>query len=109
MLNPNSTLSSNRSSSCKLGYLSHGFLDRSHPTMSNYSTWQRRTVNAFSVSRLLQLRNPWGNHSWKGDWNFASRLWTPQLLEKLKPPKEDNGTFWISFQDTVKYFSSAEI
>ncbi|CAG7688980.1 unnamed protein product, partial [Allacma fusca] len=43
-----------------------------------------------------------GAHSSKGDWNFASRLWTPELSEKLKPPKEDDGTFWISFQDTVK-------
>ncbi|CAG7727607.1 unnamed protein product, partial [Allacma fusca] len=67
-----------------------------------YSILQVRSISGL---RLLQLRNPWGDHSWKGDWNKASRLWTPQLLEMLKPPKEDDGTFWISFQDTVKYFS----
>ena len=27
--------------------------------------------------RLLQLRNPWGDSEWKGDWSDHSHLWTP--------------------------------
>ncbi|CAG7816791.1 unnamed protein product, partial [Allacma fusca] len=65
-------------------------------------------VRAISGLRLMQLRNPWGKHSWKGDWNQTSRLWTSELVEKLNPSKDNDGTFWISFQDAVKYFSEAD-
>ncbi|CAG7733320.1 unnamed protein product, partial [Allacma fusca] len=70
-----------------------------------YSVLQVRSIRGL---RLLQLRNPWGKHSWKGDWSLGSRLWTSELLEKLNPSKENDGTFWISFQDTVKYFPEAD-
>jgi len=29
--------------------------------------------------RLLQVRNPWGNTEWKGDWCDTSDKWTPEL------------------------------
>lgn len=32
---------------------------------------------------LVQLRNPWGSHSWRGDWSATSPLWTPQMRKAL--------------------------
>lgn len=55
--------------------------------------------------RLLRLRNPWGRYSWKGDWSDGSSLWSSELREKLMPKGADDGVFWISFDDMLKYFS----
>ncbi len=62
--------------------------------------------------RLLQVRNPWGRISWRGNWSFNSPSWTPELLELFKiNPREmnynaENGVFWISFFDFLKFFHS---
>jgi hypothetical protein len=29
--------------------------------------------------KLVQMRNPWGNFEWKGDWGDSSDCWTPEL------------------------------
>lgn len=54
-------------------------------------------------SRLVRLRNPWGHYSWRGDWSDSSPLWTPELREQLIPHGADEGVFWMSFQDVLKY------
>lgn len=28
------------------------------------------------LTRIVQCRNPWGKHEWKGDWSDSSRKWT---------------------------------
>ena len=87
-------------------------------------------------NRLIQLRNPWGRYSWTGDWSENSRLWTPEicralgLKSKLRNSQKfeftsfrqednhyfninrsnyDQGVFWISLFDFVKYFYSIDI
>lgn len=52
--------------------------------------------------RLLQIRNPWGHFSWKGDWSDSSDKWTPQLRQQLMPYGLSGGVFWISFDDVLK-------
>lgn len=32
--------------------------------------------NSGEIVKILQLRNPWGNFEWKGDWGDASDCWT---------------------------------
>ncbi|KAJ6242858.1 calpain-15 [Anaeramoeba flamelloides] len=54
--------------------------------------------------QLLQLRNPWGDTEWNGDWSDKSPLWTKRLKVKLGWKDEDDGTFWMSFQDFVKEY-----
>ena len=59
--------------------------------------------------RLIRLRNPWGHFSWKGDWSDSSKLWTPGLKARLMPHGSDDGLFWMSFSDMLKYFDSIDV
>ncbi|KAJ3432911.1 calpain-15 [Anaeramoeba flamelloides] len=54
--------------------------------------------------QLLQLRNPWGDTEWTGDWSDKSPLWTKRLKMKLGWQDVDDGTFWMPFQDFVKEY-----
>lgn len=48
---------------------------------------------------------------WKGDWSDDSPLWTPELRDELMPDGcvSEDGTFWISFSDVLKYFDCIDI
>lgn len=60
--------------------------------------------------RLLQLRNPWGHYVWTGDWSDNSNKWTMDLRFELMPNgSTHDGTFWISFNDVLKYFDCIDI
>ena len=61
--------------------------------------------------RLCKLRNPWGIQSWKGDWSKTSSMWNdfPDVKTLLKPETEDDGVFWLNWQDLRDYFASCEI
>lgn len=61
-------------------------------------------------TKLVQLRNPWGNFEWQGDWGDNSKCWTPQLKKQLNVVDDANdGTFWMSFFDFSQYFSRIQI
>ena len=59
--------------------------------------------------KLLKLRNPWGSGEWLGDWSDRSPMWTPELREELGIVEENDGTFVISFEDYLKYYSDTDI
>ncbi|KAH8054620.1 peptidase [Aureococcus anophagefferens] len=51
---------------------------------------------------LVQLRNPWGDHEWKGSWSKGSKEWSkhPAVAEALgMKNKRTDGTFYMSFSD----------
>ena len=48
--------------------------------------------------RLLRVRNPWGNHEWKGRWSDGSREWTKELLKHFDYTFADDGTFYMCFE-----------
>ena len=65
-------------------------------------------VNEFKhngkIVKLLKLRNPWGRHEWNGAWSDKSSEWTPELDAMLDHTNEDDGTFFIPFNDMlIKY------
>ena len=67
--------------------------------------------------RLVCLRNPWGAFEWKGDWSDTSKMWkTHPLVRALLKPEtmvskadKDDGLFWMSWEDFLKYFSSVDV
>ena len=61
--------------------------------------------------RLLKLRNPWGRTEWEGRWGDAdmARPENARMRAKLGWKKEDDGIFWIGWQDFVQYFTSISI
>ena len=64
---------------------------------------------ARGLERLLKIRNPWGRIEWKGDWSDNSALWTPALRQQVGSKVEDDGYFFMRFEDYVRSFSSTDI
>jgi len=57
------------------------------------------------VTRLVKIRNPWGNFEWKGDWSDQSPLWTEELRRELNyDPNPEDGIFFMNIRDYNKYF-----
>lgn len=56
-------------------------------------------------TRLVKLRNPWGEKEWTGDWSDNSNRWTPELKEQLSVENKDDGIFFMQYEDFIKYFS----
>eukprot|EP00900_Chrysochromulina_parva_P012449 jgi/Chrpa1/21204/Chrysochromulina_OHIO_Genome00006541-RA len=59
--------------------------------------------------RLVQLRNPWGMKEWEGPWSDSSREWETAIgmraREKLNVQFEDDGTFWMAWEDFQAHFN----
>uniref|UniRef100_A0A8C1PVL7 Calpain-1 catalytic subunit n=1 Tax=Cyprinus carpio TaxID=7962 RepID=A0A8C1PVL7_CYPCA len=51
------------------------------------------------LTKLLRIRNPWGEVEWMGPWSDESRLHNCQ----------EDGEFWMSFSDFMREFSRLEI
>ncbi|XP_077178865.1 calpain-3 isoform X1 [Paroedura picta] len=62
--------------------------------------------------RLVRLRNPWGQVEWNGGWSDNSNEWN--LIDKsekirLQHKIAEDGEFWISHEDFMKYFTKLEM
>lgn len=62
---------------------------------------------------LVRVRNPWGNErEWTGDWSDGSDQWN-QLSDEEKEEVgliyDDDGEFWMSFEDFKSNFTKVEI
>ena len=62
-----------------------------------------------SVSRLIQLRNPWGKGEWKGAWSDNDRRWTRSLEREFNLEKKEDGIFFMDYDDFVKYYSDFQV
>ena len=54
--------------------------------------------------QLVQLRNPWGDFEWKGNWSDNSDLWTDDIKKQLNY-SDDEGLFYMGWEDMCSYFS----
>lgn len=61
------------------------------------------------LTRLLKIRNPWGTNEWTGDWSDKSPKWTPEMLKLLRNDEEDDGTFWMSYEDFCKFYTTTHV
>jgi len=59
--------------------------------------------------RLFQLRNPWGDFEWKGDWGDDSDTWTDMAKKQAGWSDADDGTFFMCEEDLLKYFSRIQL
>ncbi|CDR96762.1 calpain family cysteine protease domain containing protein, putative [Babesia bigemina] len=59
--------------------------------------------------RLMYLKNPWGSISWTKRFSPSDKTsWTPEMQKTLNyvpNASEDNGMFWIEWNDVLKWFS----
>lgn len=55
------------------------------------------------------MRNPWGKKEWLGDWSDYSSKWTPDIRFSVGHMNKEDGVFFISIEDYMKYFESTSI
>jgi hypothetical protein len=80
--------------------------------VSNYSYTVVGTYKVDSSkgsTKLIKIRNPWGNFEWKGDWSDSSRLWTSRIKEETEFEGSDTGIFYMSLQDYVANFRATVV
>ncbi|CAF1014270.1 unnamed protein product [Brachionus calyciflorus] len=61
--------------------------------------------------RLIRLRNPWGRIEWKGAWSDHSKEWNfldKDLKNALEFKQENEGEFWMGFDDFLYFFDSIQ-
>ena len=62
--------------------------------------------------KLVQLRNPYGEKEYTGDWGKCSKKWTPELKKKYNYHEEIekyDGMFYMSFDDFFTCFKILDI
>ena len=59
--------------------------------------------------RLLKIRNPYGMKEWNGDWSDKSRKWTVKTREQVNCEDREDGCFFISLEDFIKFFTRTTI
>lgn len=67
-----------------------------------YSIIEARTIP--DGTRLLKVRNPWGDTEWEGDYSDRSKKWTEELRKLLKHEDKDDGIFWITYRDLLRHY-----
>lgn len=71
------------------------------------------TSRVRGVIPLVRIRNPWGDETeWKGTWTDGADEWEfiPQEEKaRLGIVFENDGEWWMSYKDFVKYFDQLEI
>lgn len=61
-------------------------------------------------NRLINIYNPWGKFEWDGAWNDNDDRWTKKIKDIVKPTLRDNdGLFWMCFDDFCERFSSMNV
>eukprot|EP01028_Stygiella_incarcerata_P010561 TRINITY_DN5505_c0_g1_i3.p1 TRINITY_DN5505_c0_g1~~TRINITY_DN5505_c0_g1_i3.p1 ORF type:complete len:1778 (-),score=493.56 TRINITY_DN5505_c0_g1_i3:1948-7179(-) len=64
-------------------------------------------VREISGNCLMRLRNPWGETEWSGDWSDSSDRWTKMTTSQLRhTDDEEDGDFWMSYDDFVRHYES---
>ena len=62
-----------------------------------------------AVTRLVRLRNPWGEQEWNGEWSRFSQKWNEAVKVELKHSTLKAGEFYMDFADFLKEFEATYI
>ena len=82
------------------------------PYMHAFSVMKLLTVtDQFGTDhRLVQMRNPWGEEWYYGDWSdSASDRWTDDLRQQADHYEANDGKFFMSYEDYLQYVELTEI
>jgi len=60
---------------------------------------------SFDHVPCVKMYNPWGKQEWKGAWSDDSAEWE-RVPKDLRPENEDDGTFWMAFDDFCDNFDT---
>uniref|UniRef100_T1KNX4 Calpain catalytic domain-containing protein n=1 Tax=Tetranychus urticae TaxID=32264 RepID=T1KNX4_TETUR len=61
---------------------------------------------------LIRLKNAWGKGEWNGPWSERSWEWdtlTDRDKEELSARCRDDGEFWMSFDDFLRFFTHLDL
>lgn len=71
------------------------------------------TPNTAGKIQMLRLRNPWGNEAeWNGPFSDQSAEWRyipEHVKQSVGLTFDQDGEFWMSYRDWVKYFDRVEL
>ena len=62
-------------------------------------------LHEINGEKVMRLRNPWGNGEYSGDWSDSSKKWTEELKKKYGLIKKNDGDFYMSYDDYLKYYA----
>ena len=65
-------------------------------------------ISQITGEKFIQVRNPWGNTEWNGDWSDKSPKWTEELKIEIGHEDEMDGTFWMCWSDFVTWFGDVQ-
>ncbi|NXD07625.1 CAN5 protein, partial [Nothocercus nigrocapillus] len=73
-----------------------------------------RLILSFKAEKLfmIRLRNPWGKREWNGAWSDNSEEWkkvSSSERKRLGLTVENDGEFWMTFEDWCKNFTDVDI
>ncbi|NWH98878.1 CAN5 protein, partial [Tichodroma muraria] len=73
-----------------------------------------RLLLSFKAEKLfmIRLRNPWGKKEWHGAWSDSSEEWkkvSDSERKNLGLTVENDGEFWMTFEDWCKNFTDVDI
>ena len=72
-------------------------------TLMKAKAWRERKIY------LIQLRNPWGEKEWTGDWSDRSPKWTDEYKKFFGYVNANDGIFWINVDDYMNNFDATYI
>ena len=69
-------------------------------------------IKLHKTHRLVKLRNPWGQGEWQGAWSDSDPAWqsiSEEDKKKIGYNVEDDGCFFMAFDDFVTIYDSVQI
>lgn len=96
--------------------LSNGLVTGHTYSITNYHLFEMKDQKKSSkilTQGILRFRNPWGNNiEWNGRWSDDDPIWNSldnHTRQRLSIRQENDGEFWMSFEDFYKEFDVLEV